>query len=663
MLTKSYIAKELKRLKELPKQLPEEIGNLFDAQALKTFINLTSADPIERPYTPLIKQLNKSGARIPISAPLLPGEKEFIISTARLIEKYYGPPVTDYSKVTADKWVAVDAWINFIKTMGPQVTPKAAVRRFENTMKFLNYKHHFDVDWEVMQSAVDHVIDMMTKGNKIVPINESAIDGGDNFFQKSKSNVGWPFYRNERGMVKGSNMNYKEFTLKLSKEWMGKYGPVWIPMIPSTIIGRDQTGGLNIDLKDFKSVSQLKRELQRKDIIKPSKARVVWATARVVNNVAAPFVKPLTEYVKDNSMLFIGYLPVNDRKWYMINTFYASKKHNLFYCNLDYSSFDLTVPAELIVILLYIIKRIMTLTSDQELTLDYIIAHFINTPFIVKDPNSGALLSFEKDNSVPSGNQFTNWGGSVIDAVESTYAKMKMYSVKEVIKIDNELVKAGAYPMAVMGDDLSTWLKSHKDVPKFAKIIKDSFNMDVSWDGTKTAYGVFFLQERIHDGKLIFPSPRAISKCLWVERPKGLNWTLWDLGFASKLENMKQNPELREVTTMLMSLDKTLLGLYSPDGVRLNPQSFSKWTAELAKEEVHKDANSALNPAEALYDGDPGKIGRFNADGSPSSAFLSWYFDLLNVAFKDNQSLSYYIRTFSTQDVPILSDILKLGGQ
>lgn len=81
---------------------------------------------------------------------------------------------------------------------------------------------------------------------------------------------------------------------------------------------------------------------------------------------------------------------------------------------------------------------------------------------------------------------------------------------------------------------------------------------------------------------------------------------------------MSSNPEILAVTAMLMVLDKTKLGLFTPEGRRLDPASFSKWTAELQRDE----GSEAFTPAEALYDGDPGKIKRFEANGLPSHDFL-----------------------------------------
>lgn len=107
--------------------------------------------------------------------------------------------------------------------MSPLVTPKANLRRYKNTMKFLDRKSVFNIDDEIFQQAVEHVKYLLVNGNKIEPVQEVAIDGSDNFFQKTRSNVGWPFYRNEKGEINGKT--YKEYTLELSVKWIKEYGP------------------------------------------------------------------------------------------------------------------------------------------------------------------------------------------------------------------------------------------------------------------------------------------------------------------------------------------------------------------------------------------------------------------------------------------------------
>lgn len=101
---------------------------------------------------------------------------------------------------------------------------------------------------------------------------------------------------------------------------------------------------------------------------------------------------------------------------------------------------------------------------------------------------------------------------------------------------------------------------------------------------------------------------------------------------------------MHDATAMLMSLDKTQLGKYNPDGVKLTAEEFSRATAIEAKK--HNET-----PMENLYDGDPSKIDRFDTStGQPSKGFLAWYFELLNNEEVSNSYLNYH-KIFSVNEV------------
>lgn len=140
----------------------------------------------------------------------------------------------------------------------------------------------------------------------------------------------------------------------------------------------------------------------------------------------------------------------------MLNIQHVIDKHKLFFCNVDYSSYDLTLSPELLIVGLMIIKDIMRLTSDQELILDYIFRHIIETPFFILNPSTGIIESFIKTLGLPSGSQWTNLLGSILDLLIRTYTLMKMYGVKFVVEMDRRFLEKKAPPVMVMGDDLAT---------------------------------------------------------------------------------------------------------------------------------------------------------------------------------------------------------------
>lgn len=602
--------------------IPQEILDDINITALKTILSAINHPPLERAYTPLIKHWFKGPERIHTSLLANDAEIEYVHKVFDIIKKHYGDPVFDYYKQkTPEQYMAVDAWINFVKTMSPAVTPRANVRRFDNLQKFFTQSYYFKPDWTTMFKAVEYVMDRIgTK--KVVPIDKKSINFKA-WFEKQNSNVGWPYFANEKKTAPNGE-TWKLYCEKKTEEWINKYGTDWLRYTPAIIIGRDQPGGLNLEVTSDLILDHdvINKVMKSSRAWKESKARVVWAVPRVHNNAIAPIVKPVTEYLKDNSY-FVGYLSKNDRKHHMVTMSKSLESLGLVSANLDYSSYDLTVPPELIILGAFILENLLDMNEYFTSVFWNAIYLFINTECIALNPTTGKLFSGIKHAGIPSGHMLTNLLGSIIGILINEYVSMRMYSVDEVIQINQKLMRSGSPTSTVMGDDLLRWFKSFSHLKEFAKIVKSEFNMDVSVDGVKTALGVFFLQERVVNDKVLYPTARAVSKCLWVERPKGLNWTLWDLGFASKINNMSQNPDIDDVVKYLMSIDATKLGLVSPDGVAMDPKSFKKAVA-------YESSKYDNKPIEMIYDGDPSKIDRFDIDtGMPSEDFITWWFQVL----------------------------------
>jgi hypothetical protein len=76
--------------------------------------------------------------------------------------------------------------------------------------------------------------------------------------------------------------------------------------------------------------------------------------------------------------------------------------------------------------------------------------------------------------------------------------------------------------MLVMGDDNLSILKDLKHADEFNNILLSDFGIEAN--PVKGEAGVFFLQMRYDakTDKILVPFPRVLSKCFWVERPKGL---------------------------------------------------------------------------------------------------------------------------------------------
>lgn len=152
--------------------------------------------------------------------------------------------------------------------------------------------------------------------------------------------------------------------------------------------------------------------------------------------------------------MFCGYLDRPSRAKLMHSAAKVTKQLKLESANVDYSSYDLTVSPELIVVgaLLLVDNIIM---SEQQLDIFWaIVSNFIWTPYITMDPFNKKIITGRKQGGIPSGSILTNLLGSVVNAIASTYAKMCMYGVDETILIDNKYEQIGAPSITVLGDDV-----------------------------------------------------------------------------------------------------------------------------------------------------------------------------------------------------------------
>lgn len=80
--------------------------------------------------------------------------------------------------------------------MSPLVTPGASERRFENLMKFETQKYKFKPKFDILVKAVECVEKQMFSVS--VPADDLVAGSFKSPFEKHTSNVGWPYYKNEK---------------------------------------------------------------------------------------------------------------------------------------------------------------------------------------------------------------------------------------------------------------------------------------------------------------------------------------------------------------------------------------------------------------------------------------------------------------------------------
>ena len=115
--------------------------------------------------------------------------------------------------------------------------------------------------------------------------------------------------------------------------------------------------------------------------------------------------------------------------------------------------------------------------------------------------------------AIKSGYLKTNSDGGKISGLTNTYARLVLYP--DASEIILQFLRNNVPYTVNLGDDSLSFLKNYSDSVKIAKIINDSFGMEIHPE--KGENGCFFLQKRVDGtctrGEWLTPSPRAFTKC------------------------------------------------------------------------------------------------------------------------------------------------------
>lgn len=288
--------------------------------------------------------------------------------------------------------------------------------------------------------------------------------------------------------------------------------------------------------------------------------------------------------------------------------------------NVDYSAFDTSCSEEMISIAMHILSDIVDLRNAPEDLLQAIAVKTVHTRYIIYNPYTSRIEWKQKHKAIPSGIGFTGILGLIISCVTWTYGLIQYYGYDDVYRIMRSIRSKDTFPSIALGDDVLSWVKDFKHLPEICKKIEDHFGMVISYQSTKTAVGVDFLQELLVNDKVEYPLGRTATSALYTERAKGLGWAEWVMAWGSMLYNMKTNPSqsLVGMAAIIARNDASKLGLVDPkNGGNVTEAQFSRQLNIEAQEHGN-------TPKEVLWDGDPSKEDRFTKDGSVSSAFLGW---------------------------------------
>lgn len=610
------LTKRLSKLQEMVKNtpIPAELKSEVNVDKLQAVIRSVWVNiPGKRQFTPLVKQMTNEV--IPIDSPLTKQEREYIKRTAEVLHKHYGDPIFKYDGKLGWDNVRVKSWQGLLR-ISPKVTAASSKRRYENFEKYLSGST-FRPDFKLLAQSIKLFLEMANMTPVNVDFEPAYVRS---LFAAHTSNVGYPWYSKETKPYKDGK-TYRDVSVEVTKQLNSKYGASWMVAIPALIIGRDQPGGLDFDMEKQWSYDQLLAWIDEANY-KDSKARVVFAIDRLTNNNANPVLKAI---IKSDRFLanpmFSAFLSREHRIPYYRRYLNLCTDNELTPINVDFSSFDTSISPELALIAIDIIES--WITSDN-LPTDFfaaIAAKTIYTKYTLYNPLEGRIEAGQKSKAIPSGIGWTGLIGLICAQISWTYGLIKYYGVDYIKNLISLAHKYQTFPQIGLGDDALGVVKSFSDLQPIADIIKDAFGMEISVQSTKTAVGVDFLQELFWDGKVYYPSGRAMTSALYSERAKGLGWAEWDMAFFSMLYNLRENPmsEVLACASIINAYDAAKLGIRDPKTQKaVSPKQFIK---QLKKELLEHGDESAK---QVLWDGDPSKENKFDDKGNFTGVYMKW---------------------------------------
>lgn len=622
---------QYKRLQEYQKwasaKLPQSLLDIRTQynEAFSVFMQrIWTEDPELRQFSPLVKGMLTKDRIVYNDQGFIQGEREYIKAFAKAIYNQYGDPQFRYTGY--DSNIPAVKQYQALQRFSPKITPGANKRRYENLQKYFSPKV-FKPNMQVFEKVVDNVRKQLNLPEVHVDFQPEYVRG---LFASHASNVGYPFYRNELSKIDGKD--FRQITVELANQLIAETGSAkWICAVPAAIIGRDQPGGNTLDLDKTYTIGSLLEALDKVEF-KDSKARVVFAVSRISNAVIIPFLKATIDHPEFKSNpIFCGFLSREARVPLYAKFESLIKKEKLTPINVDFSSFDTTISEELLLTAMDLLLEKVSVDGAPDDIIDSVKASAIYQPTVVYNPSTKRYEAKMKKGSISSGHGYTGAAGLVCARIAWTYALYVLYGEEWVERVQYLAKQEGTFDAAGLGDDLLALVKDLRDLPKLVKIIEEAFGMSISIDSIKTAVGIDFLQELFWDGSISYPIARIAPSALYTERHSGKGFAMWDMSFASMLNNLKTNPgsDLITTTKILQSLDTTDLGLKDLQGKTLTENSFMDYVR-------HELAARDAKAKQALWDGDPAKETQFDAAGDYKSEYINWYFNLIRHAIRSD---------------------------
>lgn len=469
----------------------------------------------------------------------------------------------------------VDCWRNkpeSLRHMVPGYLDKIEerVRVFARPIKVSNVERLLNTP--LFRSVVEYVASRIPEF-----VSNSDIKQLNAYYMSKNTNVGAPYFANDKTLDPVSKLPYKQITLNDAKAIKS-----WKELYPyAALFGRVTNG----------------------------KPRAVLGTSRVANMYFNQVVSPFIEGSKNRSPFMLGYNP----RPYLKQKFITLAEHlpaGYTINNRDYSKFDTTIPLDLKLLSMAILIVRCKDARGKRLLREGAI--YFSKLYICDGITEDTFIGYAR---MFSGEILTNPQENIINPLVSIYehARLDPSYLRTLMTLENSGTSGSNY----MGDD--NMLVESDDLPdkEYSEAIKDDFNLDVHDMEEKGEKGIFFLQNRLYKQGRVYkfstPWPRVVRSLTLRENQVGLGPRGWCMMFYQQMDRLEDEPEIRrEIIRFFDQYDQDSFG---------TKLSCSQFRAELAAEDNAAIAAKGISSASKLYDGDPQKMSQFKQSATGE---ISW---------------------------------------
>lgn len=540
-------------------------------------------------------RVSKQGSDVPREVPMTPLMKELLLRTKEKVdddwrllttdkltkaeeyvnqlERSYlitltGKEMKEYDEqlpLLSEQHYWVQCWLN-VKENKRDVGPDQYKQRLEGVSTFLEPTKHLGIKDLLakdvaFQKAVEVVMDNIPK----VKCNDK-YELVDQPFMNKDSNVGYPFFRNDRAIDPKTGKTYGLLAVELARatklEDLWKYNY-------TTLFGRNQK----------------------------LKGRWIFATSRVVNVVLNRLEAEEINMYKERSPLFKGYRDDKELKSALQQMVKYCETHGLKCRNMDQSKFDQHVNSEFIK-LIGAMSMVKAIGNESKLialhrTLIALKTVLVNGPQNCLSTIYGRIFSGYID---------TNRGGGLVNAVAVLYALMKQDLKYSTYTYNNQDF------MYVMGDD-NLYIYKTLD---YDKLKKDLFSVGFEVNKEKDEFGPFFLQYRLFEygGQQVmaYAWTRILRGMLFKERPAGLGPYGWIMSWWSQIAKAREyKPGFAFLVNFAAEYDQFKIGL--TQSVSYVLQQIQKEDEEArSKLKTTNQRNRFVGTFDKLHKGDPQEV-------------------------------------------------------